>query len=233
METQKLTELIDQYLVGTISPRDRKHLEQLMETDPAVATQVRDSQLAYKVIQYERNRLLKEKLRALDNKDFRYQGFFTKSLGMLAFLVLVLLSVTYLGAVYYNPAVIATRNLVNASTADKLISGNSDSVSSWTKAKNAFLMKDYESAILRYASLSQQTDSPDAVSARWNMLMGQLAMEGPTDKWKQALESFRLEAPEPLALKAAKLSALFESGFYRLIHNRFQEKLSSIKPRLI
>ena len=69
MGEHRLTNLIDQYLLGTISPEDRAKLEQLILSDPSVSKQVRESEATYKVLQHEKNHRQKEKLRGLDRDE--------------------------------------------------------------------------------------------------------------------------------------------------------------------
>mgnify|MGYP003401826928 CR=1 FL=1 len=54
MGEHRLTTLIDQYLLGTISLEDRSKLEQLMLSDPSVSKLVRESEAAFKVLQHEK-----------------------------------------------------------------------------------------------------------------------------------------------------------------------------------
>ena len=233
MEEHTISTLIDQYLSGTISPHDRSYLEQLMISDPSVAEIVRESEAAYKVLLHERNRRLKEKLRRLDKDETHRQGFLSTRMGILAILLVGCITGILLGSRYWSNASIALRNFDPTVSRDLESSYPDDARATWTKAKDAFMAKDFTTAIQLYESLSTQEVSSNTYTARWNILMAQLALEGPTSNWKMALESFAQKAPEPLASKAHKLSGVVGSVYYRMFHHRLEEDFSSLKPRLI
>jgi len=233
MEEHTLSALIDQYLLGTISTQDRAYLEELIVTDPTVAELVKESKMAYKAILFERNRRLREKLRDLDNEVMQRQDFFSTGIGKLSFLLGCLFVLFYLASVYFSPASIARRNFVDFSISALVAEGHQEQETARKEAKDAFMRKEYEIAIQHYVSLSEQPDTEFSFPARWNILMAQLALEGPTKQWKIALDSYTREAPGPIAAKAYKLAAFFESGYYKLLHKHFRENLSSLKPRLI
>jgi len=233
MEDQTLAALIDQYLLGTISPQDKAYLEQLMATDPSVATIVSENQLAFKAIQLERNRRLKEKLRALDEDDLKRQGFFSSKSGMLTFVVVTLFLLYYLASAYYSIESIACRNIESYASSGLSIKDQKEMESAWKEAEEAFRRKEYQSAIHRYEPLAERYDREQANVAKWNILMARLAIEGPTTSWKHSLDSFARDTPGVLTIKAYKLSGFFESALGRFFTQQFQEKFSSIKPRLI
>lgn len=233
MKDQTLAALIDQYLMGTISPQDKSHLEQLIATDPSVAESVREHQVAFKAIQQERNRLLKEKLRALDQDDLKRQGFFSSRSGLLTLGLVTLFLLYYLISAYYSVESIAGRNLESYSSIGLPSRESIAFEVSWKEAEHAFQTRDYPSAILRYTSLAELHNKQYTDVAEWNILMARLAMEGPTPYWKHNLESFARDTQGILAIKAYKLSAFLESAYGRFFTRQFQEKFTSIKPRLI
>lgn len=233
MDEHRITTLIDQYLLGTISPEDRSQLEQLILSDPSVSALVRESTAAYKVLQHEKNRRLKEKLRGLDKDEFMRQGFFSKPIGWLTILLLAGIAGLYLLAGYYTHESIAIRNLETDPAMNTTASEAPDQVAAWAKAKNAFLARDFDSAIKQYIPLSEHPEESRSYVAKWNILLAQLAMEGPTPNWKMSLDTFTKSAPEPLRSKAIKLSGLLDSLIYRLFQKQLHDRFSSLKPRLI
>jgi len=225
MDEHRLATLIDQYLLGTISPDDRSQLEKLILSDPAVRTLVRESE--------EKNRRLKEKLRGLDKDELMRQGFFSKRIGLLTILLLVGIAGLYVLAGYYTHESIALRNIETNPSRDNNAAYAAEDVAAWATAKNAFLARDFDSAIQHYITLSEHSESSWANDAKWNILLAQLAIEGPTPNWKMSLDTFTKSAPEPLRSKALKLSGLLDSFIYRLFQKQLRDKFSSLKPRLI
>jgi hypothetical protein len=231
MKTQNIESLIDEYLLGTISPQDKAALEQRMAEDPAIAELVRDSQQAFKVIRHARNQQVKEKLRRLDQEDIHQQNLvpFKRIIGLL--IIAALLVGIYLTSVYFSASAIAGRNFEAYSPP---AAREMDPLQEeWAKAEKAFRANAYEEAIQRYHVLTEKAEHSDAFIARWNILMAQLALTGATPTWKLALESFMREAPEPLATKARKMAKDFDSGFQRMFYMHFQKNLSTLKPRLM
>ena len=231
MKAEPIETLIDEYLLGTISPQDKIALEQRMANDPAVAEMVRDSQQAFNVLRHARNQQLREKLRGLDQEDIQQQNMLP-SKRILGLLILAALVVgAYLTSVYCSASSIARRNFeAYASPAD----GKSDPLQmEWVLAEKAFKTAQYEEAIQRYQALMASAVQADIVVARWNILMSQLAMTGATPVWKKSIEAFAGKAPEPLASKARKLAKDFNSSFQRMFYMYFQENFSSLKPRLM
>ncbi len=233
MGEHRITTLIDQYLLGTISPEDRSLLEQLILSDPSVSKLVRESESACRILQHEKNRRLKEKLRGLDKDELMHQGVFSKPIGWLTILLLALIAGLYLLAGNYSHTSIALQNAEAYLEKNKNADEAGEDVAAWTKAQNAFLARDFGSAIQHYLTLSEAPEESKAYLAKWNILLAQLAIEGPTPTWKMSLDTFTKSAPEPLRSKAVKLSSLPDSFLYRLFHNKLHEKFSSIKPRLI
>jgi hypothetical protein len=233
MDEHILTTLIDQYLLGTISPEDRSQLEQLILSDPSVNTLVRESEAAFKVLQHEKKRRLKEKLQELDKDELLQQGFFSKPMGWLTILLLVVIGGIYLLAGYFTHASIALRNFEPYSGRNTHAADNSADIALWAQAQNAFLAKDFNAAIQHYIVLSKHPDESIASQAKWNILLAQLALEGPSPNWKMSLDTFTMTAPEPLKSKAFRLSDILDSLMYRLFQKQFHDRFSSMKPRLI
>jgi hypothetical protein len=103
----------------------------------------------------------------------------------------------------------------------------------WQKADEAFKKGEFQSAIQQYAILSESSILSQSAIAKWNILLAQLALEGPGDNWKIGLENYQKTAPEALSMKAKQLQHVLASGYYRFFSFRIRENLSPIKPRLI
>lgn len=232
MEEHTLSEWIDQYLLGTISPEDRKRLEALMHSDPAVAELVKDSKQAYKALVHARHQQLRGKLRELDKEDPRQSGFAPRWFGWFSILLLLVMVYIYFACIHFNPASVAMRYFNNLSNTESALVSSPELQASWEKAKTAFLAKDYQQAIALYEPLTS-VESENNAFARWNLLLAQLALEGPSSNWKAGMDIFAMEAPEPLSSQAHQLASLFDSTFYRLFCAKLRENLSAMKPKLI
>jgi len=231
MEEHTLSYLIDQYLLGTISPGDRKQLEERMAADPSFAELVHDSKEAYKALIHARHLQLREKLRKLDKDDMKQSGFAPKWFGWFAFLLLLLLLYVYMAFFYFNPSAIARRNFIHPDVTVSPYSGHPFQ-KTLKDANEAFLAKDYQTAIVLFESLAAPDTAQDAYN-RWHILLSQLALEGPTSNWKAAMDLFLRDAPEPYASKGGQLTTLFDSWMYNFFYVRMRDNLSAIKPKLI
>lgn len=233
MEEQTLETLIDHYLLGTISPIDKAQLEKAMADDPTVAAMVHDSKRAYKALQLERNRILKEKLKTLDKEDMdEVTSSSTKWKILLSAVGIVILLFLMLN-IHQSPLHIARRNLIAYPGQEGGAQPGPPQMKLWEDARVAFLQKDFEKAIQHYLELSGDIGTPGHFEARWNILLVQLAASGPTSAWNQVMDHYAHEAPYPLSKLADKLQAKFTSPYYRFFFSPWKDKLSSLKPRLI
>ncbi len=233
MEEKYLAELIDQYLLGKISPEDKSHLEQLMASDPQIADMVSESRQAFKVLRSERNRQLREKLRKIDEEEPRQSGFLPKWIFSLLLMMVVVIGCWYWVSDFYSPASIARRYFEESPMPGTRLFPQVDLENTWLRANEAFINAKYEKAIILYASWSEEADSINANDGQWNLLLAQLALRGPTTSWKMTIKAFAEAAPEPQASKARKMLRLLDSSFYKTFFIRIPENLSVLKPRLI
>ena len=233
MDAPDLDALIDDYLLGNILPADKARLEQRMATDPEFAALVRDSRLAFKAIQLERNRLLKEKLKELDKVDDAKPHSTSRKTGLFFALIGIILLFILLLTAYEHPSCIAKRNLIDAGETHFSRQPDQQTIEAWSLASAAFLEGDYEKSIRDFVALAGEKETPWHYTSRWNVLMVQLAAEGPDPAWLQALEAYAEVAPAPLSTKAKSLKRKLGSRFYRILFSPMQEKFSAIKPRLI
>ena len=233
MEEPVLLALIDQYLMGSIRPEDKADLERMMASDPEIAELVKESREAFEVLQSERNRLLREKLRELDRNATRRSGFLSK------WIVLVLLSLVvaggcwYWATYYFSNKAIAVRYFKVPFDPEEELLLSGDSKAIWEEANEAFNSEDYGRAFNLYQSFLDKGDHAVAFHARWNILLTDLAIHGPTESWRKALASFAWEAPAPFGSRAQELSRFLNSIRYKVIASCTQTNIAGLKPRFI
>ncbi len=233
MEDHALSDLIDQYLLGTISPEDDQQLQQLISSDPKVEKLVEESKLAYKALEIVRRQQLKAKLKVLDENSSTLGFTFSKWLGLVILLLAGCFFYLYMSSYYFSPDTIARRYYVPFQDKSKVIQATNAQLILWAQADDAFQKGEYQKSILRFATLAENSDPAQASLAQWNLLVTQLAVYGPGPKWKNWLDAFELSAMEPFAQKARDLRSHLDSKSYRFFFFRLQENLSTIKPRLI
>ena len=231
MEELKLDNLIDQYLLGTINTHDKLLLERLMAEDTTVASKVQISKLAYKSIMLERNKLLREKLRTLDKNTSYEQRFASSWFGKVAMLIVVFILLYALLAVYFCPVSIARRNFIAFTETTSIQIQRDDDA--WRSATIAFRDSDFEKAIQQYVILASGSDPSQHHLAKWNLLMSQLAADGPSEHWQIAMQTYAFQTPGSMGEKAHSVLELFHSPVYKFWFFPLSRKFSSLKPRLI
>ncbi len=233
MADNRLHDLIDQYLLGTISSEDHQVLQQHIATDPDVARMVEESKLAYKALEQERRKQLKTKLKGLDEIASGTGSTKFKWFGPLIFLCVACFFYFYMSSFYFNPGRVAERNYISYQTFSVDHPEIIIKAVEWQLADVAFSHGEFEKAIHQFAILTESSSPYESAAANWNILIAQLALEGPVVQWKLKLEAFEKSAPEEFSLKAKALRKCLESAYYKFFLFRFQDNLSSIKPRLI
>lgn len=233
MKEHNLNDWIDQYLLGTIDPEHKAQLEQLMARDAVVAERVRDSQVAFEAIRLVRNRHLREKMREWDLDPPHQQGLILSRAGRIGIFLVGLLVCIYLAGQYFHPSCLAQRNFIDVNSMVTESSPGAGEMSSWKGAEVAFKQGDFGKAILMYTSLAESPLSDQQYTARWNLLMAQLAVEGPNADWLTSLDAFVHHAPEPLASGGRRLSEMLRNPLYRWVYASGASGISQIKPRLI
>lgn len=233
MKEHTLNDWIDQYLLGTIDPEHKAQLEQLIAQDTVVAERVRDSQVAFEAIQLVRNRHLREKMREWDLDPPHQQGLISSRAGRIGICIVGLLVCIYLAGQYFHPSCLAQRNFIDVNSMVTDARPGAGEMSTWKAAEVAFKQGDFEKAILIYSSLAESQLNDQKYTARWNLLMAQLAVEGPSAGWLAGLEAFAHHAPEPLASEGRRLSKTLRNPFYRWVYASGSSGISQIKPRLI
>lgn len=233
MKEHNLNDWIDQYLLGTIDPEHKAQLEQLMDQDAVVAERVRDSQVAFEAIRLVRNRDLREKMRKWDLDQPHQQGLILSRAGRIGIVLVGLIVCLYLAGQHFHPSCLAQRNFIDLNSMVTEARPGAGEMSTWRAAEVAFQQGDFEKAILMYISLAESPLSDQQYTARWNLLMAQLAVEGPTADWLTDLEAFVHHAPEPLASGGRRLGEMLRNPVYRWVYASGSSGISQIKPRLI
>ena len=233
MEEPEILELIDQYLMGRIRPEDLTILKERMAADPAIAELVRESRETFRVIQFEKNRLLREKLKQIDKKGSWKTGFIP---GWITYVMLPIIIITggwYWTNYYYSNTAIAARYAKMPIVDIKKLYNRQGAEGEWKKADSAFRNEEFDLAVNLYATLLEEGNKEEAYLARWKIILSQLALYGPTPNVKDTLGVFANEAPAPWQAQARKLLRLINSTWYTVFINRVQINVSGLKPRLI
>jgi hypothetical protein len=233
MEEKRISDLIDLYLLGSLSPMDRAYLEERMAADPAVAQNVRESQNAFAVLLSERNRRIKERLQEIDRKDSSQGNRFIKRFIPFLLFLLGIVGFLFWASQFYAPASIASRYFDSYPMPYTRSNDTAELEKKWEQANQAFIQEEYGLALNLYDSWNQDAGPIMDYSARWNILLTQFALHGATAAWKRELERFAREAPPALQIPARRLNQFLDSSFYRIFLASIQDHLSAIRPRLI
>lgn len=233
METQQLNQLIDQYLLDTISPEDKVRLERLAADDPEVSLYLRESQQAFKAIRLARDRQLRSKMIQWDREDQGEKtGLASKSWWIMVSILFLAMAIYFVGW-QWSPARIGQRYFIPGVEMNEGTSLSGPNAGSLQEAEQAFLDQDYEKAILLYSTLQEPDVAGHAYAVTWNILMARLALEGPTAQWMLAMDTLVPQLPGPLAVKAKRMTGWFRSRSYRMIYRPQQPYLVPLHPRFI
>jgi len=236
MKENNLDDLIDALLRDTITDEDRYRLESMMEADPVIARKVLESRETYLFLQYARYQQIKTQLRKFDEKEnlsvkrnpfspWAFTGILLLVFGISCWLCLIN---------YYRPESLARRNFECVSGAE-ILQGTvmNEEVLNWNLANELFDKRDFQNAASIYMMYTENPQDPFYKIASWNVLMCQLATDGPTLQWHKDFDQFISIKTNPLETKAKKLSQLLDSFFYKWVIFKPASVFSAIKPRLI
>ncbi len=236
MEEKDLSALIDQYLLGRITPDDMQRLEYLRKTNPDVDLRVRESIGVLNVIKYLRYKQLRDKLRQIDNADEkRKAGFINQHWLVITILLILSFLGFWLWAIrHFDPASIAMRHFLRTSETDMMLyEKKAESVNDWTQGIREFRNKNFQEAIIHFEPYVEDAQNEISTSAKWNTLLARFAL-GDTDmSWKEELIVFQSTAPEPYKSEALKLLDTLNSPFYKIFVLHLSRQLSALKPRLM
>jgi len=233
-EDKAIQDLVDRYLLNQASPDDKLKLLDLMEADPVFAQYVKECEETFKMLQAARNRKLRHQMKSWDaGIEKRKRG---KNKGLLFFCVFVLLAISACCwlAYYYSSVSLAMRsfNIIE----EKSITAFSSQAETedWQKSIDAFRDEEFEKANYLFMALSETTDSALAFRIRWNILLCQLAMNGPTKEWMEELQDYSNKAPDPMRSEALRLLHILQSPLYtKLYRGVLQKTFTSVKPKII
>jgi flagellar basal body-associated protein FliL len=234
MKHRHFLELIDSYLLGQISQENKKLLLDKMEAEPDFAQFVKESEEAFTVLQYARQRALRQKLKAWDAADTKSGNRKKKGLLILLILVFLVLASWCWLAYYYSPVNLAKKSFHDVNLHYQYSSKMEPDFEKWQNGMNAFGNEDFENAILLFKSVEEPVEWNLKFYKDWNILLCQLALHGADADWQQDLDAFSKQAPEPFRSAAKKLLKTIQSPLYsRLFQGILKESVTSVKPKII
>jgi len=230
-DQHKLAELIDAWLLQQLPPEEKARLEHMIANDPVVARMARESQIAFEVLKADQQTRLRKNLKLLDQQDPMSQGFLSGALGKYSLVILLGLVAVIGFTLIRTSSTMATRHFL--AQPESCLSASYNHQQAWRFAAQAYSIKDYETAIRSFAILSEDQEPEIRYTAKWNMLMSQLAKDGVSQGWKVALQQYRNEAPEPYKSMASNLEKKLNSWFFRILVCPGTHPLNGLKPPLI
>lgn len=231
MKENNLEELIDGFLQNKLNRADQARLQEIINSDPQADKLLKESQETYRYILHLRYKKLRDELRkhdeleTVDRKPVGVKRFFIAA----SILALVALG-SYFVAVYsFSPRLVAKRNFEAIPVAGLL-----PEISEYIlTAEEFFSHENFHSAAKVYEPIIDLIDDKYAQDAKWNLLMCQLVVEGPSQEWKKKMLVFTADAGEHFKMKGYKILRLYNSPFYRLSSSVLTRTFSPVKPRLI
>lgn len=230
MNQRAIQELVDSYLLGQISPENKKMLLDMMEADPVFAQHVRESEETFRLLKKARDRELRQKLKSWDTEIKKRTGGKNKLLLGLAAILLVISIWCWMDNHFSREHIayqsfIAVQNQIDATPQDSGI---------WQKGIEAFRQRDYDHALLIFMTVAEDHNSAMAYYAAWNVLLCQLALYGPDENWEREMVALTRLSPDPINANAAELLKKIHSPFYRIWYRGvFHKSLTSVKPKII
>lgn len=234
MNEKPISELIDDYVSGQVSPDEKAYLEELSAIDPDVRSQLRTAREAYDFLERSYYRNVKKKLQEYDRSVEIIDIFSSEK--MLRLVVISVLMIAFFWMIsygYYQPANVAKRlyqpfieQIKEASTMDTIAHLKST-------ADKAFEKRDYADAATTMQLIISHSGHDDRYTAEWNFLMCQIAIHGFTPEWIYRLDEMIVRSDEPIRGKAIELKKQLNSWIYRFTFLKFSPELSALKPRLI
>ena len=229
MNQRAIQELVDSYLLGQISPENKKMLLDLVEADPVFAQQVRESEETFRLLKAARDRELRQKLLTWDTEAKKSISGKKRLLYCLALLLLVISLWCWMDNQFSREHI-----AVQSFTAvQKQIEIAPQYKGIWQNGIDAFRERDYDNAMLIFMTLADDQTS-SMIYAQWNVLLCQLALYGPDEAWENRVEKLIEMAPDPVKANAVELLKKIHSPFYRIwYHSVFHKSLTSVKPKII
>jgi hypothetical protein len=234
MKHRHFLELIDNYLLDQISPEDKKLLLDKMEAEPDFAQFVKESEEAFTVLQFARQRALRQKLKAWEAAATTSNNRKKKILSIFLVLVLLVFALWCWLTYYFSPVNLAKQSFNDVYLHYQYSPKMEPDSEKWQKGMNAFRNEDFENAMLLFNSVEKTGESNLKFYKDWNILLCQLALQGPGADWQQDLDAFSKQAPEPFRYAAEKLLKTIQSPLYsRFFQGILKESVTSVKPKII
>ena len=229
MNQRAIQELVDSYLLGQISPENKKMLLDLVEADPVFAQQVRESEETFRLLKAARDRELRQKLLTWDTEAKKSISGKKRLLYCLAF-ILLLISLWCWMDNHFSREHIAIQSFT---AVQNQIEITPQYTGIWQNGIDAFRERDYDNAMLIFMTLADDQTS-SMIYAQWNVLLCQLALYGPDEAWENRVEKLSEMAPDAVKANAVELLKKIHSPFYRIwYHSVFHKSLTSVKPKII
>jgi|GEM_PF-1078014 len=234
MKDRMIRDLVDSYLLNQINADDKAKLLAMMEADPVFAQYVKESEETFKVLQSARDRELHEKLKAWDVEAEKPKHGRGKRLLFFLFFVFLFVSFWCWLSYHFSPVTMAIHSFNAIPQHSIQVLDNSITKDEWEKAIETFRHKDFEKAMFLFMTLAETDDPVIAAQSRWNILLCQLALNGPTNKWLEELDGFSKNASEPIHSEAEKLFRKIHSPLYTNLYRGILHKtFTSVKPKII
>lgn len=234
MKHRLFEELVDSYLLGQISPENKKLLLDQMEADPDFARHVKESEEAFRVLQLARQRELRRKLKAWDAADMRRSGRKKKTLLILLITILLGFASWCWLTYHYSPANLSRQSFHAVQNHFRISGENQMEAEKWKEGMQAFENEEYENAMIHFLSLPESDDAVLKNYRNWSILLCQLALGGPQSEWVERMKEFLEQAPEPFRSEAERLLKTFKSPLYIFFfHGVLKESVTSVQPKII
>jgi len=232
MSNREKQDLVDSYLLNQITPENKARLLDMMEADPVFAQYVQECRETFHVLKAARDRELRKKLKDWDAGDS--QSGRRKGILFLACLVALGAGFWYWLNHHYSDTTLAAHSFDAINQQDVSPALKNSFLENWQEGVKSFHQKDFEKALLLFASIAEKDTTSITYGAQWNMLLCQLALNGPSDLWHDTLISFSKNAPEPYQGEALKLLKVMASPMYNKIYRgTWRKTVTSVRPKII
>ena len=234
MNDRMIQDLVDSYLLNQISADDKAMLLDMMEADPVFAQYVKECEETFNVLQAARDRELREKLKTWDVEAKTSKRGSGKGLLIFLLFVFVLVSFWCWLSFHFSPAILAMHSFKATYENEIRFAGTSTVDKAWKEGIEAFNKEDFEKAMLEFMSIPPTNDKTKMINVQWNILLCQLALNGPSNKWLDDINAISKTAPEPIHSHAEKLFRQIHSPLYINLYSGILHKtFTSIKPKII
>ena len=229
MNEHQKRDLVDRYLLRQTTTEENQMIHDLRQTDPVFDQYITESELAFQSLSIARRKKLKEKLRDLDeraNKKKRGGGMMLLLVGILGILIIG----SWL-AFRFSPAALAVK-FFHDQHEIKILNTRDQEI--WLKGKQAFQEEQFDSSLFYFSSISSTTNDASQTEARWNFLLSQLALHGPTSQWQEDVLRFSALAPTAFKKDASALLAITRTQLYQFVYmGKWKNAMKVVKPKII